>query len=156
MARYRVLFIDDEPAILKSLGEYFEKLGHDVFRADTGRGGISTFEKVRPDVTVLDLKLPDISGMEVLENLRQKQAAVLMLNRDLDTEREVVLEWQGIAPARVLTCETLTGVDLKAVNTFADPRRVAPQRLEPPAPGSRMTFKLPPRSYTIAHLSVRA
>jgi alpha-N-arabinofuranosidase len=82
------------------------------------------------------------------------QAAVLALNRDLDGEREVVLHWQDLAPARVLACETLTGSDLKAVNTFADPRRVAPQPLAPPAPGSRMTFKLPPRSYTVAHLAM--
>ncbi len=40
-------------------------------------------------------------------------------------------------PMRVLACETLTGADLKAVNTFAEPRRVAPQRLDPPAAGSR-------------------
>jgi len=83
------------------------------------------------------------------------QAAVLMLNRDLEGEREVVLEWQGIVPTGLLTCDTLTGTDLKAVNTFADPRRVSPQRLEAPATGSRMTFKLPPRSYTVAHLAVR-
>jgi len=51
------------------------------------------------------------------------QAAVLMLNRDLEGEREVVLEWQDVVPSRVLACETLTGSDLKAVNTFADPRR---------------------------------
>ena len=84
------------------------------------------------------------------------EATVLMLNRDLERERETVLEFQDVAPARVLTCETLTGADLKAVNTFADPRRVAPQRLDPPAPGGRMTFKLPPRSYTVAHLAIKA
>jgi alpha-N-arabinofuranosidase len=83
------------------------------------------------------------------------QAAVLMLNRDLDGEREVVLEWQGVEPTRVLTCDTLTGADLKAVNTFADPRRVSPRRLDAPAAASRMTFKLPPRSYTVAQLAVR-
>jgi alpha-L-arabinofuranosidase len=82
------------------------------------------------------------------------QAALLMLNRDVEREREVVLQWEDIVPARVLTCETLTGPDLKAVNTFADPRRVAPQRLDAPAPGSRMTFKLPSRSYTVAHLAI--
>jgi alpha-N-arabinofuranosidase len=81
------------------------------------------------------------------------QAALLMLNRDLDGEREVVLHWEDVVPARVLACETLTGPDLKAVNTFADPRRVAPQRLDAPAAGSRMTFKLPSRSYTVAHLA---
>ena len=84
------------------------------------------------------------------------QAAVLALNRDLDGEREVVLQWEDVVPTRVLACETLTGSDLKSVNTFADPRRVAPQRLEPPAVGSRMTFKLPSRSYTVAHLATRA
>ena len=67
-----------------------------------------------------------------------------------------MLEWQDVVPSRVLACETLTGSDLKAVNTFADPRRVAPQRLDPPAAGSRMTFKLPPRSYTVAHLATKS
>jgi alpha-N-arabinofuranosidase len=84
------------------------------------------------------------------------QASVLMLNRDLDGERELALEWRDLTPTRVLTCETLTGTDLKAFNTFEEPRRVAPQRLEPPAAGARMTFKLPPRSYTVAHLATTA
>src|SRR5690606_3951764 len=82
------------------------------------------------------------------------QATVLMLNRDLEREREVVLEWADIVPTRVISCESLTGPDLKAFNTFADPRRVAPQPLAPPAAGSRMTFALPPRSYTVAHLAI--
>ena len=84
-----------------------------------------------------------------------RQAAALMLNRDLDGEREVVLEFEGVTPARVLACETLTGPDLKAVNTFAEPRRVAPQRLEAPAAGDRIAFKLPPRSYTVLHLATK-
>ena len=58
------------------------------------------------------------------------QACVLMLNRDLDGEREVVLEWEDVTPTRVLACETLTGPDLKAFNTFEQPRRVAPQPLD--------------------------
>jgi len=81
---------------------------------------------------------------------KTNQACVLMLNRDLESERELVLEWDGPIPTRVLACETLTGPDLKAVNTFDEPRRVSPQRLEAPRPGSRMAFRLPPRSYTAA------
>jgi alpha-N-arabinofuranosidase len=84
---------------------------------------------------------------------QSSQACVLMLNRDLEGERELVLEWGDITPTRVLVCETLTGPDLKAFNTFEQPRRVAPQRLEAPSPGARMTFKLPPRSYTVAQLA---
>ena len=82
------------------------------------------------------------------------QACLLMLNRDLDGERELALEWRDITPTRVLACETLTGPDLKAFNTFEQPRRVAPQRLEPPAAAARMTFKLPARSYTVAQLAM--
>jgi alpha-N-arabinofuranosidase len=84
---------------------------------------------------------------------QSRQAAVLMLNRDLESERELVLEWDDVTPTRVVVCETLTGTDLKAFNTFDEPRRVAPQRLDPPATGTRMTFKLPPRSYTVVQLA---
>jgi alpha-L-arabinofuranosidase len=83
-----------------------------------------------------------------------RQAAVLLLNRDLDRAREVVLEWADVVPARVLACDTLTGTDLKAFNTFEEPKRVVPQTLTAPTPGSRMTIELPPRSYTLLHLGL--
>ena len=76
-----------------------------------------------------------------------------MLNRDLETGREVAFEWRNPAPTRVLACETLTGADLKAFNTFERPALLAPQRLAAPQPGSTMTFKLPARSYTVAHIA---
>jgi alpha-N-arabinofuranosidase len=82
-----------------------------------------------------------------------RQASVLMLNRDLEGERELVLDCGEMTPTRVLACETLTGSDLKAFNTFDAPTRVAPQRLDAPAPGARMTFRLPPRSYTVAQFA---
>lgn len=82
-----------------------------------------------------------------------RQASVLMLNRDLEGERELVLDWGELTPTRVLACETLTGPDLKAFNIFDAPTRVAPQRLDAPAPGARMTFRLPPRSYTVVQFA---
>jgi alpha-N-arabinofuranosidase len=81
------------------------------------------------------------------------QVCVLMLNRDLDWEREIVLEWRDSTPTRVLACETMTGPDLKAFNTFEQPKHVVPTRLEAPRVGSRMTFKLPARSYSVAHIA---
>jgi alpha-N-arabinofuranosidase len=84
---------------------------------------------------------------------QNRQASVLMLNRDVEGERELVLDWGEAAPTRVLMCETITGSDLKAFNTFAQPKLVVPQRLDAPAAAARMTFKLPPRSYTVAHLA---
>ena len=57
----------------------------------------------------------------------QGQVALLMLNRDLQSERELVLDWRDPTPTRVIACETLTGPDLKAFNTFDDPKKVVPQ-----------------------------
>jgi alpha-N-arabinofuranosidase len=82
------------------------------------------------------------------------ELCVLMLNRDLRDERELVLEWEDLTPARVIACETITGDDVKATNTFEDPRRVVPQPLEAPAPSATMTLKLPPRSYSLLRLGV--
>ena len=82
------------------------------------------------------------------------QACVLVLNRDLDSERELVLEWRDPTPTRVLACETLTGPDLKACNTFEQPNQVVPRALDGPSVSSRMTFKLPARSYSVIHLAI--
>ena len=80
-----------------------------------------------------------------------------MFNRDLDGERDLFeLEWRNATPMRVLTCETLTGPDPQAFNTFKQPRRVRPERLDAPAPAARMTFRLPARSYTVAHPAITA
>jgi alpha-L-arabinofuranosidase len=107
---------------------------------------------LQPDFARND-QVPFVDVVATLDS-QKNEACVLMLNRDLDGERELTLDWRDLAPKRVLACDTLTGTDLKAFNTFEQPRRVVPQRLEPPAPGARMTFKLPPRSYTVAQLSM--
>jgi alpha-N-arabinofuranosidase len=83
-----------------------------------------------------------------------RQAALFVLNRDLSNERELTVEWADVAPTRVLACETLTGADLKAFNTFDAPTRVVPQPLPAPAAGNRMTLKLPARSYTAVHIGL--
>lgn len=81
------------------------------------------------------------------------QIALFMLNRDLDAEREVTVEFRDTTPTRVLECQTLTGTDLKAHNTFEQPKNVVPQALDAPSAGAKMTFKLPARSYTAAHIA---
>jgi alpha-L-arabinofuranosidase len=76
-----------------------------------------------------------------------------MLNRDLQAERELVLECRDFTPTSVLASETLTGDDLKAANTFERPTLVAPRALEAPRVGNTMTFKLPARSYSVVQLA---
>lgn len=79
MAKRKILFVDDDESILKALGRYYEKLGHEVHRASSGMEAIAIHERVRPDVTILDVFMPEMSGMEVLEVLRKRDAIVIML-----------------------------------------------------------------------------
>ena len=97
----------------------------------------------------------EVPYLDVAVTYDQKsgQLCLLMLNRDLQAERELVVDCRDVAPTRVLAAETLTGADLKASNTFERPTLVAPRALEAPRPRTTMTFKLPARSYSVAQLA---
>jgi alpha-N-arabinofuranosidase len=86
-------------------------------------------------------------------NPKNGQIVLFMLNRDLQSERELMLDWRDLTPTRVLGCETLTGSDLKAFNTFEKPTQVAPQPLDPPKAGAKMTLRMPPRSYSMVRIA---
>jgi alpha-N-arabinofuranosidase len=109
-------------------------------------------DRLRADFARQDM-VPYLDVVATLDP-RARQTALFILNRDLESKRTLTVEWRDPTPARVLSCQTLTGSDLKASNTFEQPKRVAPQPLDPPQPGGRMSFELPPRSYTVAHLAL--
>jgi alpha-N-arabinofuranosidase len=85
---------------------------------------------------------------------KEKRVSVFALNRDLATERELALTFEDITPSKVLACETVTGTDLKAFNTFESPNTVVTTKLDAAKAGAKMTVKLPARSYTVVHLAV--
>jgi DNA-binding NtrC family response regulator len=74
-----VLIVDDEPDITSFLGAYFERAGHQVLSAYTGEAGITLVKQRRPDLVLLDLRLPDITGFDVLERLRAENPVVIMI-----------------------------------------------------------------------------
>ncbi len=84
---------------------------------------------------------------------KAKRIAVFALNRDLGSERELALTFEDVAPSRVLACETITGPDLKAFNTFESPNKVVTTKLDAGKAGAKMSVKLPARSYTVVHLA---
>ena len=110
-------------------------------------------EGLRPDFARDDL-VPYLDVAMTLDE-QQGEAAVFILNRDLAGERELVLDWLAPEPARVLACETLTGNDMKAFNTFENPDAVTPQELDAPKPARVMTLRLPAASYTVLHLGMK-
>jgi two-component system, NtrC family, response regulator AtoC len=74
-----ILIIDDEPAITAALAQYFERSGHEVVRAHSGEEGVGAVRRTHPDLVLLDLRLPDVSGFEVLERVREHNPVVIMI-----------------------------------------------------------------------------
>ncbi len=70
MPRSRVLVIDDEAAIRDSLKMTLEYEGYDFVAAATGQEGLALAERETPDLVVLDVKMPGMDGIEVLDRLR--------------------------------------------------------------------------------------
>jgi len=70
MAKSRILVIDDEAAIRDSLRMTLEYEGYDFVAAATGQEGIALVERESPDLVLLDVKMPGMDGLEVLDRLR--------------------------------------------------------------------------------------
>ena len=84
-----ILLIDDDADVLRAVGDYFDKIGFEVGRADAAEAGFEAFDRMRPDVVILDLHLPDIGGLEVLERLRSLGGSVILLTGQGDIETAV-------------------------------------------------------------------
>lgn len=86
-----ILVVDDDGPLLSLLTGFFEKRGHTVFAAATGARALTRFEEDRPDLVLLDLELPDVSGIPVLQRLRQhdEDVVVIMLTGHGDIETAV-------------------------------------------------------------------
>ncbi|QWR78639.1 sigma-54-dependent transcriptional regulator [Candidatus Magnetomonas plexicatena] len=71
MSNFTVVLIDDEKSIRETLSEIFEDEGFTVVKFETGEEGLEYIEKAPPDVIFLDLWLPGIDGLEVLQKIKQ-------------------------------------------------------------------------------------
>jgi two-component system nitrogen regulation response regulator NtrX len=72
----RILVIDDDPEIRKSLKQTLEYAGYDATLAATGEEGVKLVELETPDVVFLDIKMPGMDGLEVLQKVRHLVDAV--------------------------------------------------------------------------------
>jgi DNA-binding NtrC family response regulator len=74
-----LLLIDDDAEVLRAVGDYFDGIGYEVGRAGAAGAGLEAFDRLRPDVVILDRHLPDLDGLDVLERLRSQEGAVILL-----------------------------------------------------------------------------
>src|SRR5215469_8450368 len=87
----RILLVDDERAIVESLRYALEKEGYDVLEAGEGGEALELARRTAPDLVLLDIMLPGMSGFEICRVLRQESTVpILMLTARSDEPDRVV------------------------------------------------------------------
>ncbi len=89
-----ILIVDDDPLILKTLSTHFSKSGYEVLTADNGREGLQRYSESMPDLVILDIRLPDLDGLEALRRIRDidPKAIVIIITAydDMKTTVEAI------------------------------------------------------------------
>lgn len=70
----RILVIDDEPAVRSFVGHSLRGANFEVKEAASGAEGLASIRSSRPDIVLLDIRMPGMDGMEVLRQLRKSPA----------------------------------------------------------------------------------
>ncbi|MBV8949424.1 MAG: response regulator transcription factor [Actinobacteria bacterium] len=86
----RILVVDDEQGILRAVQT---NLGRHDFRVDTassGRQALDEYARLRPDLVLLDLGLPDMDGLDVIRSIRQRSSTPVIVLSARETERDKV------------------------------------------------------------------
>ena len=90
----KILVVDDEKKIVEIVKAYLEKEGYKISVAYDGQSALDIASKQEPDLIVLDLMLPEISGWDVCRTLRAKSSVpiIMLTARDEDTDKIIGLE----------------------------------------------------------------
>ncbi|MBF0383383.1 MAG: response regulator [Magnetococcales bacterium] len=67
-----ILIIDDESKLLEVLQKVLEREGYTVLTSSSGEEGIKIFKKMQPKLVITDILMPDMDGIELIENIKQE------------------------------------------------------------------------------------
>jgi len=119
----KALLIDDEPQALAMMEEALKSVGYNVLKSTDGKTGLEIVKKESPDLLVLDLMLPGMSGFEIIDSLRSddKTAAlpvIVLTGMDLDQETQKRLRGniRYFVEKGQLTKEDFLAIAKRAVN----------------------------------------
>nr|MBN1228623.1 response regulator transcription factor [Anaerolineae bacterium] len=85
-----ILIVDDEPKILRFVDTSLRLSGYEILTAETGQIALDIYEHDHPDLIILDLGLPDIDGLVVLEKIRQYSTVPVIILTARDDEKDKV------------------------------------------------------------------
>jgi two-component system KDP operon response regulator KdpE len=146
MSGQRVLVVDDERQILRALGTSLRGAGYEVETADTAETGLAAAAMRPPEALIVDLVLPDGTGIEVTREFRTWSSAPVIVLSAVGEEREKVAALDAGADDYVTKP---VGIDELLARLRAVLRRTAPSA-EPVVTVGELVVDLPKRSVTVA------
>src|SRR5206468_5574980 len=103
----RILVIEDEPANIQTLSTLLKERGYNINIATNGRQGLEVLERIRPDLILLDIMMPEIDGFETCRRIKASTAL-----------REIPIIF---LTAQTDTADIVRGFELRAVDYVAKP-----------------------------------
>lgn len=76
----KVLIVDDEPLVRRALSRAFEASGHEIRQAASGEEALRVWQEFAPDVVLLDVIMPGLTGPQVLEEVTDPRATVILMS----------------------------------------------------------------------------
>ena len=146
MTGARILVVDDEQQILRALRTSLRGAGYEVETADTAESALAAAAMRPPDAVILDLVLPDGTGIDVCRELRKWSSAPVILLSAVGEEREKVAALDAGADDYVTKP---VGVDELLARLRAVLRRIAPDA-EPVIEVGELVVDLEKRTVTLA------
>ncbi len=116
--KVKVLVVDDEYAITYNLEYALQKAGYEVFTALDGERGLELFRRERPEVAILDIVMPGINGLKLMEMVREESPGVLVILlswKNLDADQQRGLEGGADRYLKKDTTPTVVVVNVNAM-----------------------------------------
>lgn len=78
----KILLVDDEPSILESVSDALENVGYNVIKGHDGEEAITLYEKEKPDIVLLDIRMPVKDGLEAFFDIKKlhKDAKIIFMS----------------------------------------------------------------------------
>ncbi|MBF0486288.1 MAG: response regulator [Candidatus Omnitrophica bacterium] len=119
----RLLIVDDESDVREFSRNFFRKRGIDVLTAASGREALALIDQTRPDLVLLDIRMDDVNGVEVVRELRRRNDPLRIVIVSGLEDESIVQEVKALGVAgfihKPLVLEDLEKIVLSELNRTA-------------------------------------